>query len=370
MTERAAVLDMTKYRVPSPTVVIIDDQSTGRMVLTEILRLVNPLIRVVPFGNPVEAIEYIHQADVDMVVTDYMMPRLDGLQTTRELRQRYAADELPVVMTTIVPSRELLYRAFEAGVSEYLVRPLDPIECRLRFEKMLEIRNHFIEGRRHIESLDQRLELALANSHDAQDRGVQRLLDFDRAYDHEVGRGEQDVAFYSCLIARQLGCSDDEVHLLRTAASLHDIGMMALPTSLWAQPGEFSVEQAAQMRRHPSLGHDLLAEGASPQALLAAELALNHHERLDGSGYPRGLRDAQIPIMSRVVAVADVFNALVSVRHHRRGLQCEEALGLMRREMVGKLDSDVMKALANSPALHASRQGLSKNADGVSTRHA
>jgi HD-GYP domain-containing protein (c-di-GMP phosphodiesterase class II) len=136
------------------------------------------------------------------------------------------------------------------------------------------------------------------------------------------------------------------VEALRVAASLHDVGMLALPSSLWAQDARLTQEQMAQMQRHTTLGHELLAGASSPLARLAAELALTHHERLDGSGYPRGLRAAEVPILSRILAVADVFNALVSPRRYRPAMSSDDAIALMQSEMAGKLDPDGLQALS------------------------
>ncbi len=347
MTERAAVLDLMKYRVPTSTIVIIDDQSTGRMVLTEIIRVVNPRIKVVASGNPAEAIEYVRRFPVSMVVTDFMMPRMDGVQTTRELRRYFSADELPIVMTTIVHSRDLLYRAFEAGASEYLLRPVDPIECRLRFEYLLARRQSHMAQKEQIKCL-KRLEEQQPRQAHSDDDLMRRIAAYHTHYDLGSGRSQQNVPIYATLLARVLGCNEAELDLLNTASSVHDIGEMALPADLWGSELEFSSEQQIRVQQHTHIGHDLLADSHSPVMQCAAEIALNHHERADGSGYPRGLCGKEVSSFARIVSVADVFNALVSERPHRPAMRCSDAVSHLCNELKQQFDPEVLQALKAS----------------------
>ncbi|WP_151448399.1 HD domain-containing phosphohydrolase [Lacisediminimonas profundi] len=339
---------MMRYRVPAPTVVIVDDQGTGRLVLAEIVRGIDSRINVVSFADPVEALEYVRCQPADLVLTDYLMPRLDGIETTRALRKLYPVEQLPVVMTTIVHSRELLYRAFDAGVSDYLLRPIDPAECRMRCENLLRARSHFQIQQRHIESLASRLDKVKDELRLSEDSALERLIIFNQLHDQQSAKCQHDVALYAGFIASALGCSEEEVELLRVAASVHDIGELALPSGCWTHPGSLSHEQLACLRRHTIVGHDLLASVSSRLMQTAAEIALNHHERLDGSGYPRGLPGKEIPFMARIVAVADVFSALVSVRPYRNAMSPECALACMCEQMRDKLDADAIGVLVNS----------------------
>lgn len=339
---------MRRYRVSTPTVVILDDQSTGRMVLAEILRGIHPQLNLVLFADPLEALEFIRSRPVDLVLTDYLMPRLDGIEITRALRKLHPPAELPIVMTTVVHKRNLIYRAFDAGVTDYLLRPIDPVECRIRCENLLRVRSHFVAQNRHVELLAARLEAIKDQLRISEDGALERLVALSRLHDRESARCQQDVASYAGHIASGLGCAEPEVALLRVAASVHDIGELALPSDLWNHPHPLSTAQCQRLQRHTILGHDLLASVTSRLLNTAAEIALSHHERLDGSGYPHGLAGNSIPLMARIVAVADVFNALISPRHHKHAMSPERALTFMQQEMSGKFDLDAMEVLSAS----------------------
>ena len=348
--ERAPVYEMLRYRLPMPTVVIVDDQGTGRLVLAEIVRGIDHRINVVSFGEATEALEYVRCRPVDLFLTDYLMPRLDGIETTRALRRLHPPHELPIVMTTVVHSRELVYRAFEAGVSDYLLRPIDPVECKLRCQNLLTARSQFLIQQRHVESLARRLDKVKDELRSSEDAALGRLVALNRLHDQESVKCQTDVAMYAAFIAGRLGCSGEEVELIRVAASVHDIGELALPSSLWSHADPLNEDQSAEMRRHTVVGHELLASVSSRLLQTAAEIALNHHERLDGSGYPRGISGNAIPFMARIVAVADVFNALISIRPHRQAMSLEKALTFLRDEMSGKLDREAINVLSNSVA--------------------
>jgi two-component system response regulator RpfG len=276
------------------------------------------------------------------------MPRLDGIEVTRALRKLRSPAELPVVMTTVVQKRNLIYRAFEAGVTDYLLRPIDPVECRIRCENLLRVRTHFLAQNRHIELLSTRLEVIKDALRMSEDGALERLVALNRLHDRESARCQQDVASFAGHIARGLGCAEAEVALLRVAASVHDIGELALPSDLWSHPNPLTPSQSERLRQHTVLGHGLLAGDSSRLLNTAAEIALNHHERLDGTGYPHGLAGNAIPLMARIVAVADVFNALISPRQYKKAMSHEQALAFMQREMPAKLDPDAMEVLAGT----------------------
>ena len=366
MTEAATVYEMMRYRTASPSVVIIDDQSTGRMVLSEIMRVVDPRINVRAFSDPSEAIEYVRSFAVDLVVTDYMMPRLNGVQTTRELRKLYSAEQLPIVMTTIVHSRELLYRAFEAGISDYLLRPLDPVECRLRFENLLSLRSHFLAASRKAELLTGQVEQLRSEVHELGVAFFRRLAGLVAVNAMEFNEPANDVPIYAALIGRAMGESDDEVNLLRCAAALHDVGELALPAPWRHVAGPLSQEHRMQMQRHTTIGHELLSYSSAEVVRAAAEIALHHHERLDGSGYPQGLCGTAIPRRARIVAVADVFNALLSARPWRPPFDASQALNTLSG-MRAQLDSQAIDALWAS--LEKEKSGQLVRTDAVSAKH-
>lgn len=359
------VLDLG--RLPPPTIMLVDDQRTGRVVLAEIVRGLDPRVNVVSFDDPEKVLEFVRGSPVDLLITDYLMPGMDGIELTRKLRKLHSQDELPIVMTTVARTRDVLYRAFDAGVSDFLLRPVDPLECRLRCEALLKQRSRHLATVRHVDALSARLERIRAELNLAEEGWLQRLSEF-RAQPAGEQASSERVASYAGLIATRMGCAPPEVELLQMASSVHDIGALGLPLPLLAEDVEFSREQRCQLQRHTVLGHRLLSGSASRLLGIAADIALHHHERLDGTGYPRGLKGAQISFMARIVAVADVFNALVSPRCYRHAMSPASALDCLRTDMRAKLDQDAVGALADATQA-LSPAGLVAGRPGKGNRH-
>ncbi|MDB5796289.1 MAG: divalent ion tolerance protein CutA [Paucimonas sp.] len=350
----APVYEMLRYRSPTPNVVIIDDQSTGRMVLSEVIKSIDRRINTVMLADPEEAIEYVRNMPVDLVLTDYRMPRMNGIETTRALREMYPATQLPIIMTTVIHRREILYQAFNAGVSDYLLRPVDPMECRMRCENLLRQRGHVAMFERQMEALTGRVEQISSDLQCSEEESLHRLTSLIRLINPEAAARQRAVASYAAALVGELGGASQDARAMEIAACVHDIGELALPPGLCDAARLLDEAERTQVRRHPGLGHEMLRGGSSRVLQAAAEIALGHHERFDGSGYPRAACGSQIPLNARIVAVADVFHALTSPRHYRPARSLHQALASMCGELYGQFDPDVLQALERcAPGLHA-----------------
>jgi two-component system response regulator RpfG len=296
------------------TVVIIDDQSTGRLILAEVVKGIDRAIQAVMFSNPVEAIEYIRQFPVDLVLTDYKMPQLDGVETIRQLRGMYTYQQLPIVMTTVVSDREVRYSAFEVGATDFLIRPVDPIECRARCQNLLNLRQQYLINSNHTRIMEARV---LDVTRELRLLEVDTLCRLARAAEkRELVSGAHllRLSAFAALIARSLGLSDDEVEAIELAAPMHDIGKICIPDAIMQNAAELTPQEAVIMQTHAHLGHDLLKNSPSRFLQVAARIALHHHQEFDGSGYPGGLAGHAIPLEARIVAVADVFDTLTTAQ--------------------------------------------------------
>jgi two-component system response regulator RpfG len=325
------------------TVLVIDDQSTGRMILAELVRSIDKNIEVVTFADPIAAIEYASLHPVDMVITDYKMPALDGIQTIVELRRIHSYEDVPIICVTIVHDRDVRYKALAAGASDFLVRPIDRIECQARCRNLLNLRRQRILNQNHTRILEDRVDQA---TRDLRLREVDTLFRLARAAerrDKVTGLHLQRMARYAALIARGIGMTQDEQQAIELAAPMHDIGKIGIPDRILQSPDRLSVEDMEVMKTHTRIGYDILKDSPSRFLQTAAAIALGHHERFDGSGYPAGVRRERIPIEARIVAVADVFDALTSVRPYKAAWDWDRAIEHLQHEKGRHFDPSLVE---------------------------
>jgi two-component system response regulator RpfG len=339
------------------TVLVIDDQSTGRMILAELMRSIDSNVDVVTFSDPIAAIEYASHHPVDMVITDYKMPTLDGIQTIVELRRIYSYEDVPIICVTIVHDRDVRYKALAAGASDFLVRPIDRIECQARCRNLLNLRRQRVLNQNHTRILEERVDQA---TRDLRLREVDTLFRLARAAerrDRVTGLHLQRMARYSALIARGIGMTQDEQQAIELAAPMHDIGKIGIPDRILQSPDRLSAEDMEVMKTHTRIGYDILKDSPSRFLQTAAVIALNHHERFDGSGYPGGVRRERIPIEARIVAVADVFDALTSVRPYKAAWEWDVAVEHLQREKGRHFDPSLVDVfLKQSDEVRAIRE--------------
>lgn len=322
----ASIYDLTHFRDMPPTVMVLDDQSTGRLVLAEVLKGIDRKINIMMFSDPLEAIEYARTMPVDLVLTDYRMPVMDGIETIRHLRKLFTNEELPIVVTTVVNERQILYKAFEAGATDYLIRPVDPIECRARCQNLLNMRRQYVENLSHARQLQERVEQVSRDLRLREMDTLLRLAGIAERRDKATGFHLKRMAKYAGLIARGVGLTENEIEEIELAAPMHDIGKIGIPDSIMLKKGPLNEEEVAIMKTHVMIGHEILRESPSRFMQVAAVIAKNHHEKFDGTGYPSGLKGRDIPLPARIVALADVFDALTSARPYKPAWEWSKAV--------------------------------------------
>jgi two-component system response regulator RpfG len=322
MKQLAPVYDLNQFRTANPTVLVLDDQSTGRLVLAEVIKSIDKKINIMMFSDAPEAIEYARTTPVDLVLTDYKMPVMDGIETIRQLRNIYPYEQLPIVMTTVVSNREVLYRAFEAGATDYLIRPVDPLECRVRCQNLLNLRQQYVINSKHARMLEERIDQV---KRDLRLREMDTLMRLAGTADGSVARLKK-MAKYATLIARAVGLSEDQIEAIALAAPLHDIGEIGIPDSILQKKGKLTQEEFVVVQTHTRIGHEILKDSPSRFLQAAAAIAQSHHEKFDGSGYPAGLKGNEIPLKARIVAIADVLDALTSDRPYRAAWEWQAAI--------------------------------------------
>jgi two-component system response regulator RpfG len=354
----APVYELHQFRTINPTVMVLDDQSTGRLVLAEVIKSIDKKINIMMFSDATEAIEYARNATVDLVLTDYKMPGVDGIEMIRQLRRLYSYQQLPIVMTTVVSNREVLYRAFEAGASDYLIRPVDPTECRVRCQNLLNLRQQYVANSKHARMLEERVEEVKRDLRVREMDTLFRLAGAADRRDAVTGAHLKRMARYSALIARSIGLTEEQAEEIELAAPMHDIGKIGIPDSIMQKRGQLTAEEVAIMKNHPQIGYEILKGSPSRFLQAAAIIAYCHHEKFDGTGYPLGLKGDDIPLEARVVALADVFDALTSKRPYKPAWGWDAAVNHLVEQKGRHFDPELvdvfLKNIDEARAIHRS----------------
>jgi two-component system response regulator RpfG len=329
-------------------IVIVDDQTSARTMLRHILEDISPELEVLDFGDPQAALRWCEENRPDLLLLDYRMPVIDGLEFARRFRKPLLHRDVPIVLVTVVGDEPIRQAALDAGVIDFLVKPVRPRELRARCRNLLQLRQQSESVKQRALSLEQRL---LSSMHEVEERERETLNRLARAIEYRDSGTSANLARLAAiagLVAEQLGLFEDEVRMIELAAPLHDIGKIAIPDAVLLKPGPLDDAETALMREHPRIGHELLSGSQNRFIQLSAIIALRHQERFDGSGYPDGLAGDEIPLEARIVAVADVFDALVSKRPYKRAWSSDEALQYIS-EQSGKLfDPACVAALLKS----------------------
>ena len=306
------------------TVLIIDDSDIN---LTLIKALVLKLGECTPvlFDKPIEALEWCRSNVPDLVIVDYMMPDMDGLRFISAFRALHGRNEIPMLMITANDQKDIRYEALLGGANDFLTKPIDRVEFSARARNMLSLRmgqKYLADRAEHLSALvDER-------TSEIREREKELIFRISRAAefrDPETGAHIQRMAHYSRIIACGLDLDPATQQLILEAAPMHDVGKIGIPDYILLKPGRLTPEEMEVMKGHARLGHELLKDSRSEILQAGALVAISHHEKYDGSGYPHGLKGGQIPLFGRIVAVADVFDALTSERPYKRAWSLDDA---------------------------------------------
>jgi putative two-component system response regulator len=284
------------------------------------------------FTDPAAALNYARSEHVDLVVLDYLMPEMNGLEFMQAFRALEGADAIPLLMITAHDEKDVRYRALEAGAYDFLPKPVDATEFLARARNMLKLRAASLRLADHAAWLTSEVELATREIRERERETVMSLVKAAGYRDYETGAHISRVGHYAHLIAQGLHLSAQDQALIVDAAAMHDIGKVGIPDYILLKPGRLDDAEMEIMRQHASLGHELLKGSGSRLLQAGATIALAHHEKFDGSGYPQGLSGESIPLLGRIVAVADVFDALTSERPYKKPWSLDESADYLRAQ--------------------------------------
>ena len=322
---------------------MIDDSTMNLTMMRKALQT-SIECKIYEFTSVLDALPACEHIEPDLVLVDYMMPGLNGIDFIKKFRTLPGREATPILMVTTSDVREVRYRALESGATDFLNKPLDKTELVARCKNMLTIRysQRFLQDR--ASWLAEEVRKATGEILAREQEVILRLSKAAEFRDPETGAHLIRMAAYSKLIARHLGLAEDYCELLHSAAPMHDVGKVGIADQILLKPGRLTDDEFRIMKRHAEIGYEILTDSPSPLLQCAAEIALHHHEKVDGSGYPRGLKDQHIPISGRIIAVADVFDALTSERTYKKAWSIDAARELLTKNTDSHFDRGCVTA--------------------------
>jgi two-component system response regulator RpfG len=325
-------------------VLIVDDESTGRAILAKIIQQTVDDIIVKSFDNATSALEWLDNNHPDLIITDYRMPEINGVEMIKLIRSKPDCQDIPIMMITVVSEKSVRYEALEAGATAFLTRPIDQIECRTSCRNLLKLQEQQSIIQDRADWLARQVEVATQKIASSEKETLIRLAKAGEYRDEMTGLHVLRMARYSRQIAEALGFSERECDEIEYAAPMHDIGKIGVQDKVLLKPGKFEPDEWLTMQQHTIIGHSILSNSQSRYIQMGSIIALNHHERFDGTGYPNRISGKDIPLVARIVSVADVYDALVSTRPYKTAWSPSEAQDYLEKNAGTQFDPICVEA--------------------------
>ncbi len=290
--------------MPQGPILVVDDEPINLDAMRLALGAVHKLVYARDGGGALEGIARHQPA---LVLLDIRMPGMDGYEVCRAIKANPATEHLPVIFVTSLSDVGDEARGFEAGAVDFIVKPISPLVVRARVQTHLSLVRQSRLERSHRDA-------------------IYMLSEASHYNDNDTGAHVWRMAAYSAELARVAGWSVESCRLMELAAPLHDTGKIGVPDHVLAKAGTLTEEEWGLVRRHPVIGHEILSKSNAPVFQMAAEIALHHHEKWDGSGYPHGIAGTAIPESARIASIADIYDALTMRRAYKEPWPAEQAL--------------------------------------------
>lgn len=321
---------MTSVPSPLPLILVVDDEASNLQLLRHILQ--NDY-RLLFAKDGARALELAHQETPELVLLDVMMPGMTGYEVCRSLKANPATADIPVIFITALSDTYDEVVGFETGAVDYITKPVSPPIVRARVHTHLSLVR--------IEEL-KRTRLAI----------VQRLGVAAEYKDNETGLHVIRMSHYAHTLGLATGMNADQADDLLHAAPMHDVGKIGIPDRILCKPGPLDAEEWKIMQTHPIIGGNIIGQHPHGMLAMAYQIAMTHHEKWDGSGYPHGLSGTQIPLEGRIVAISDVFDALTSARPYKTAWPVEQAVQYLEQQRGCHFDPELVPLfLKNLPQI-------------------
>ncbi|MBZ0113081.1 MAG: response regulator [Thermoanaerobaculia bacterium] len=312
----------------SPRILVADDEPHIRELLARCLENEGYTCSLAPDAK--QALQLLEEHDFTLLISDINMPGLTGMELLEVVRERYP--DVAVILVTGVDDRKTAIRALQLGAFGYVIKPFDLNELAINVANAFERRRLTLLSQANQERLEEEVRKRTEEIRMREEEVALRLVAAAEYRDTETGAHIRRIGLCSAALAEILGWSARDVDDLKVSAMMHDIGKIGVPDNILLKPGPLTTEEFDVIKQHTIIGASILENSTIPMLMMAREIALSHHERWDGQGYPHGLAGESIPLSARIVAVVDVYDALVHHRVYRPAVPEEEVLELMEGE--------------------------------------
>lgn len=322
--------------IKAATILVVDDQPVNVKLLEKVL-LAEGYPNVISTTDSREAVNLFQAHNCDLVLLDLNMPHIDGYGVMQEL-QRISEDYPPVLVLTALKDRDSRVRALEGGARDFVSKPFDRVELLSRIRNMLEVRMLNKAMKQQNQRLEEKVYERTRELDETRLEIIRRLGRAAEYRDNETGLHIIRMSQYSQIIGMADGMTESEADMLLNASPMHDIGKIGIPDQILLKPGKLTPEEWKIMKTHSTIGAEILSGHESELMQVAREIALHHHEKWDGSGYPNGQTGDEIPLVGRIVAIADVFDALTTVRPYKKAWKVEDAVDYIAQNRASHFD--------------------------------
>ena len=332
-----------------PIILIADDEVRNLRLMEALLLPMGYDVRMAANGK--EAIEKALETPPDVILMDIMMPVMSGLEAVRILKQDEETRIIPVVMVTALREVDDRVKALEAGADDFLAKPVDKIELRTRVQTLVKVKAYndsLRDYQKKLEAEVARKTIQLQRTLDALQvaslDSIHRLSRAAEYKDEDTGTHIERMSRYSQAVARKMGLDPKTVERILFAAPMHDVGKIGIPDKILLKPGKLDPDEWEIMKQHTTIGARILGGSRTGFIKLAEVIAMTHHERWDGTGYPGGLKGVRIPLAGRITAIADVFDAMTSRRPYKEPFPAEKSFAIIRESRGTQFDPGVVDA--------------------------
>ena len=299
----------------------------------------------------IEALDKVRKIPPDVILLDIMMPKMDGFEVVRQLKEDDATKIIPIVMVTALEEVKDRVKALQAGADDFLSKPVDETELEARVGSLVKVKaynDHMLNYQKELEAevakQTEQLRRAFEKIKLASIDTIHRLSRAAEYKDKDTGAHLQRMSHYAVTIAREVGMDRETVETILYAAPMHDVGKIGIPDQILLKPGKLDPEEWEIIKQHSILGAQILVGSDAESLKLAEVIALTHHEKWDGSGYPKNLKGSDIPLLGRITAIADVFDALTSKRPYKEPFSLEKAFSIIKEGRGSHFDPQVVDA--------------------------
>jgi putative two-component system response regulator len=322
---------ISKQDILNANILLVDDQLINIKLLEKMLRQAG-FTAIFSTTRPQEVKTLYFDNEIDLIMLDIRMPEMDGFDVMEALQAEIENDYLPVLVITAELTSQTREKALSSGAKDFITKPFNQSEVIQRIFNMLEVRLLHKQVRLQNETLEQQVRQRTRQLEQSQLEIIKRLGRAAEYKDNETGNHILRMSHFAQMLARAAGLSEELADNILLAAPMHDIGKIGIPDNILLKPGKLNPEEWEIMKTHVTIGADLLDGTDIPLLVMARNIALSHHEKWDGSGYPLGLSGEAIPIEGRICAICDVFDALTSERPYKRAWPVEEAMALLQQQ--------------------------------------